>query len=190
MKKSKIFALIIACFASYSCNKLMFFDKPFQNTLLCDTIYSDDFNGGKKILYIFQNIADKKVSHLGITYYQYRLSPAEDSEPILLSFRDNRIYITPFDVFLKDTKFEEELLIDFSAKAGSVWDVYGGGLLGNSRFRLDSINEQQEIYYLSSSRLIDISDELAAYKLAISKSAGVTEIFVTFLGDSTSCRCR
>jgi hypothetical protein len=186
---NRLAVFIVLFFAIAGCSKSkLFYEKGVDNTLVCDTIYDKSLRNGYITLSIYQKALGATIELMDETYFEFSLSTTSESSPLVLLSKNEIIYFTSKEALTKND-YRLEKFIDFNAKKGDSWNLTQGGLLGNSRYTLDSISTSNDLYYLSIQRIIEVDDAIFPYQMVLSKKDGIKEIGFNVQGHSTRCKC-
>ncbi len=161
-----------------------------RTRFLCDTIFDNTLRDKKRIIKIYEQSDGKTVIYNGLEYRKYRVSINADSPWMLIRSNGNKIYVISEGAVQHQGRYEEELLIDWGLETGSSWTVVQGDVLGNSIFKIDSIDKATQRYFLSAKRDYNIADRTQVIKLILSPENGIEELSIVTLGDSVDCHCR
>lgn len=183
--------ILICIFVSCNQNNVngIFFERSMSKVFVCDTIFDNSLRDKKRIIKIYEQSDGNTVIYNGLEYRRYRVSINEDSPWMLLRSNDNKIYMISEDVIRHRERYEEELLIDWGLKTGASWTIVQGDVLGNSIFKIDSIDRASRRYFLSAKSDYNIADRTQVVKLILSQENGIDELSIVTLGDSVNCRC-
>lgn len=188
------------CFAISVCichalKSQSFLQNAIDREITCDTIFNSKIRGGTRVLAVKEKLDPEIIKYQSYDYVKYNLSLNANSHHSLLRSDDKGIWIFPINRRKNSVDFKDQPFIKFDAKPGDTWEIRGvSGLLTNSKVLLDSLKKVNgdAIFYLSSTQIYEVSDQVYWTKMKVSKQKGILEITLfddAGYGDEIKCEC-
>lgn len=168
----------------------IFTDHDIDREIICDTIFDSTIRSKFLITSLFEKASSQQKEIKSTIYSAYSLSLFEKTSENLVRFDQGKLYFYPNFLDSKSKYKKDQLFIDFEALVGSSWKINYGGVFSNSILRLDSIDKEHGLHYVSSKAMYDISDRTRVRNFSISKTQGFQHITLEHSsGAVINCDC-